>query len=311
MIKKPTTLVLGAGASVPFGFPTGFELLQRVLEQTGSGQTQSFFEVLSSLRCNRKLINTFRESLLRSGKKSVDSFLEHRPDFVRIGKAVMAATLIGFENEALLHERHGKSWYEYLFGFLATTFENFDKNKLSILTFNYDRSLEYFLLAALQHSYGRYPNECARKLSAIPIIHLHGDLGGVPFVGKKSVRPYSNKLTVRDVRLAAKRIRIVHESTRDEPQFERARKILSESKTICFLGFGYLEQNIQRLGFDSVNSYPASVVYGSTLGLTAAEQNHARRLFHNRLILSKGPSIGCDVLSFLRETGILQLASQD
>jgi hypothetical protein len=32
MITKPTTLILGAGASAPFGFPTGYELLSRVVE---------------------------------------------------------------------------------------------------------------------------------------------------------------------------------------------------------------------------------------------------------------------------------------
>jgi hypothetical protein len=31
MINKPTTLILGAGASAPFGFPTGNELKEKVL----------------------------------------------------------------------------------------------------------------------------------------------------------------------------------------------------------------------------------------------------------------------------------------
>jgi hypothetical protein len=32
MIQRPTTLILGAGASKPFGFPIGYELLSRVIE---------------------------------------------------------------------------------------------------------------------------------------------------------------------------------------------------------------------------------------------------------------------------------------
>ncbi|MGD1089626.1 MAG: hypothetical protein ABR955_13025 [Verrucomicrobiota bacterium] len=36
MITKPTTLILGAGASKPFGFPTGNEIKERVLSLNNS-----------------------------------------------------------------------------------------------------------------------------------------------------------------------------------------------------------------------------------------------------------------------------------
>jgi len=42
-----------------------------------------------------------------------------------------------FQNDPL----RGGGWYEYLFGKLKATFEEFGQNKLSVITFNYDRSL--------------------------------------------------------------------------------------------------------------------------------------------------------------------------
>ena len=41
MITRPTTLILGAGASQPFGFPTGSELRARILGLTRLNDTDS------------------------------------------------------------------------------------------------------------------------------------------------------------------------------------------------------------------------------------------------------------------------------
>ena len=160
MIPKPTTLIIGAGASTPFGFPTGYTLLQKALVwgDVGNGKTNP--TIFKWLGIDQQKLDSFRVALSRSGKKSVDSFLEHRPEFLDVGKAVIALELIQCEREHELFKRDGKSWYEYLFNELNTVFDDFDQNKLSILTFNYDRSLEHYLLTALQHSYGRPVSEC-------------------------------------------------------------------------------------------------------------------------------------------------------
>ena len=48
-----------------------------------------------------------------------------------------------FETEEKLYHpdpQRGGDWYEYLSGKLNSSFEEFGENKLSIITFNYDRS---------------------------------------------------------------------------------------------------------------------------------------------------------------------------
>src|SRR5277367_5961595 len=111
MIQRQTTLILGAGASEPFGFPTGYELLRLVIESAHihpyPGTAHSFLDF------KNPQIDEFREALQRSGKTSVDAFLEHRPEFIPIGKTVMAMVLIRREQESQLFKRDRKSWYEY------------------------------------------------------------------------------------------------------------------------------------------------------------------------------------------------------
>ena len=154
MITVPTTLILGAGASVPFGFPTGFTLLQKVLMLTHPESLVNGIRNFAFLKCEQKEIVRFHDELLKSGQESVDSFLEFRPEFIPIGKTAIALTLITCENENTLFNPNEENWYRYLFNRITTAFDDVARNELSILTFNYDRSLEHFLLTALTNKYG-------------------------------------------------------------------------------------------------------------------------------------------------------------
>ncbi len=182
MIKNKTVLVLGAGASMAFGFPSGQRLLEMICtQQTGSVNAQK--KMLSMMGHTEKHIQDFRGDLAESGPPSVDAFLEHRPEFIEVGKAAMALALLPLENASQIPLRDVKNvhWYKYFFNQLDTTFEEFADNKFSILTFNYDRSFEYYMHRVMQKRYGKSSEECAQKLGQIPIVHLYGQLGMLPW----------------------------------------------------------------------------------------------------------------------------------
>lgn len=96
-----------------------------------------------------------------------------------------------FEREEKLYHPDGKDWYEYLSVKLNSSFEEFGENQLSIITFNYDRSLENYLLNSLMNLHGKALDECASALEKILIVHVYGQLGARPYPqqGSQMYRP--------------------------------------------------------------------------------------------------------------------------
>ena len=98
---------------------------------------------LVKLKYSEVQIREFCEALSGAGKVTIDAFLEHRDNFVEIGKAAIAACLIKYERAEMFDA--SRCWYPYLFNKMNTTFDEFSENRLAFVTFNYDRSLEAFL----------------------------------------------------------------------------------------------------------------------------------------------------------------------
>lgn len=268
MIETPTVLILGAGASRPYGFWLGRELLFKVVE--GLEVNGDINNKLRQVGFDAEELLTFQDQLQKSMQPSVDAFLERRPEFLEIGKAAIATALMPYEQEvALLPRENEPRWYEYLFTKLDAGPERFEQNQLSIITFNYDRSLEQFLFLALKNSYGFSDSEVVKLLRSVPIIHVHGQLGPAAFEagGRQYASPFSND----EIRLTAAGIRIAHETAEDDEQFGKARDRLASARKICFLGFGYHPANVKRLRLDNLKHGP--IMIACTNGLTEQEQN--------------------------------------
>jgi hypothetical protein len=263
-----TVFVTGAGASGLYGFPLRVGLTHGVmswLRQTASVElaTQFGFD-------GREMVR-FADALAYSGRRSVDAFLEHRPEYVEIGKLAIAHSLIQREQTESLFGRND-SWLEYLFERLNCPFENFGANEVAFVTFNYDRSLEHYLFTCLRNSYGKSAEECADQLRKIPIVHLHGDLGVLPWQSWKDgpVRDYVPTISADALKAGAARIKIIHEDIagRDAEFAEAHRLLLDWADQIYFLGFGYNSTNMARLRIAEINK-PAQ---GTGFGLTELER---------------------------------------
>jgi hypothetical protein len=139
MILTPTALVLGAGASSHLNFPLGRALKNQVcdtLRQCGHSDEE---------------VVGFAEALRGSHQPSIEFFVE--PDahatLRPLAREAIAAALIPRENLQMLQRHPG--WYEYLFNRIGSRLEHFEKSRISIITFNYDRSIDTFLFEALKH----------------------------------------------------------------------------------------------------------------------------------------------------------------
>lgn len=98
MIAARTVLILGAGASKPYGFPLGVELTASILEGLGSDERNGLSRMLRACGFDSEEIDRFRNRLSALGTKTVDRFLEHQPEFLKIGRTAIAATLVPCED---------------------------------------------------------------------------------------------------------------------------------------------------------------------------------------------------------------------
>ena len=181
--------VLGAGASKPYGFPTGEELLDSVLR--GMSLEPGWRSHLAKLEFDQKQVDAFRRDFLESGQPSVDLFVEHRPEYERLGKAAIALGLIPRENHSWVfpppdtdapHD-HNDNWYQYIFEKMNAPFDQFGENQVSFVTFNYDRSLEHFFRTAVRRSYGKSLAEADARSSRKSL------LSTFTAVSARSIRP--------------------------------------------------------------------------------------------------------------------------
>jgi hypothetical protein len=178
-------------------------------------------------------------------------------------------------------------------------FADFGKNRVSFITFNYDRVVEHFLFTALQNSYGKTDKECASQVAAIPIIHLHGAMGLLPWQQNNGtgVRAFEPVVNANTVEVAMGGIKIIHEaldSSRDK-DFQSAKELLAKAVRVYFLGFGFGETNSERLG---LRALPNNVMYATGYQLTDHERNRLRQRSNPHIEISSW-----DCINLLRHRG--------
>jgi len=262
---------------MPYGFPSGQGLLQ-MARDAGGGISRLVSHLSHE---EQRQLPTFVEALSGTLDKSLDAMLETRSDVTALGKAFMARALLNSERAAKIKTQEPEgAWYRELWAAIsARSLEEVARNPLTIVTFNYDRSLEYSLIRALHTRTQAPPVECAQALSPIGPIHLHGSLGPLPEQASKTERlplsvPYGGDgpgVTANNCADAARSIRIIHEAQPHDEAFALARRVLSSAERIVFLGFGYARQNVERLQLLECANKNATM-YLCARGFTAQQQ---------------------------------------
>ena len=251
MIIQPTTLVLGAGASVDFGYPTGAGLRERILA-LDTGWIQ-WIAPASNETSWYTLFEDFKVEFRMAPTTTIDAFLEDRPAFKEIGTRCIAAALLRDEKPEMLNQ----SWHTILFAAMRARELESEERPLRVVTFNYDRSLEAFLHRSLMAAYGMNRSEASATLRRnLDIVHVYGQLDEIPDYSKgenRGGREYgaSDPLFID---AAAKDLRLVN---REQDQthnafFENARRMIAGAEFIAFIGFGFDRVNLERLQLSNV-----------------------------------------------------------
>ncbi|MCP4748027.1 MAG: hypothetical protein GY874_18105 [Desulfobacteraceae bacterium] len=296
MINKNTTFILGAGASKPYAYPTGWELKDEIIknflthckrfESIPHQQKQSFDTVAPE----------FIENLMQSNSDtSIDLFLSRNPQFKDIGKIAIAVILVLSELRGTFRGWSWDSdadWFSFLFTEMAKEltkprdYKRFKENKVNFITFNYDRVLEHLLYNRFINEFTestRIQNSDPSNFEELPfkIIHVYGLLSKLPWqersrynylggANPQSLNPNSKKLLnfpmIKDM---AGNIKIINERE-DNPEIKEAKQLIKNSERVFFLGFGFAQENLEILDLPAtLNS--SREIYGTALGMTQKE----------------------------------------
>jgi hypothetical protein len=282
MVEVDTVLILGAGASWDYGFPTGEELVNQICNLFRNHECKEY-DYFYELGFGSDMIDKFLTALEYAKPPSVDAWLEHNTQFIGVGKIAIAIALLSHEKEAELRPGSTGDWYRLLCHRLDSPFDRFQDNKLSIITFNYDRLVEEYLFRAFRNMHtAKSKEECIEKIKQLRILHVYGCLGRLEWQKDDSGPPlpqvrYGTSLDTDTIASAADSIKIIPEINGQLPdEFQEARKLIANANALYFLGFGYNKTNMIRLELGTLRK--PSKIMGTGYGLSYQRMREVKRL---------------------------------
>lgn len=285
MIRVTTTLVIGAGASAELNFPTGSGLLRDISEllQFGSqfdrvnGSSVALDIGLAYARLTGqsriKPFDPFYDAAARVRSaadiaRSIDNVIDQNDDdplVEVVGKLAIAYRLLTAEAESKLSEisdqpgmfdlKHLRDTWLFPFGQMLTTDIRKSQvegifDRLTIINFNYDRSIEAFLPTLLVTAYGLDHSDAVTISQQVRIFHPYGQVGRLSWdFGGDGGIPYG--WVARDkLELVAPQLRTFTEQLADGNELIAMRSAVQQAEHLVFLGFGFHSQNMRLLAPD-------------------------------------------------------------
>lgn len=276
MITAPTLFVLGAGSSMPYGFPSARGLLEQVARSLMKEGDRKIIAAMGLSQVDE--IESFERDLLESGLNSVDEFLEHRPEFLDIGRAMIALSIVRAEKKCNffrpfhpgLPERDDNPYNHLLNALWSPAEMSVSAGQARFISFNYDRSLEQYLALAVRARRGCSYEEAIEDVERLHIVHVYGSLGSLCETGGEHYcRGFGATWNSPEANLySANSLSLIGDHRDDDPgamptnpELSRARDLVAASRLIVFLGFGYDRRNLARIR--PAAQPPGQLVFGT------------------------------------------------
>lgn len=270
MITNPTVFVLGAGASKHYDFPLGRELVTDIIKLCGTTNPLHIEMLSPPGEAAKQLRLAFSESLSRSGSLSIDEFLRRNEIFREVGTRAIAILLLENENEQKLQRKdEAASLYEHIVHLMTEGTENqlelVNRNRVTFITFNYDRSFEQYLNTSILHAYEGLEQQRVEKTTEhIPVLHVHGALGNlphraaivprsdhvdpIPYGGIAALRRGNREATYKKIGQIASNLRLIYDDRVDTTGvLKQSRSAMQSAEQVVFLGLSYGRDNLKRL----------------------------------------------------------------
>jgi len=188
-------------------------------------------------------------------------------------------------------ENYNHDWYHFLFNHMTKdlinkeSFSQMNPYEFSFVSFNYDRSLEYYLWKSFKHSFSEIDeNTINTALRSVKIWHVYGQIEYLPWQFKGNERPYLTHDDIIDISILkslSKNIKVMHNQDRCTENFNEARHEIANANKIYFLGFGFAEENLRVLGIPEIlkDRKIQRKIYATNFGETALKEWEIIQLF--------------------------------
>lgn len=301
MFPVPTVLVLGAGASWHYGYPLGEDLIDSVIRDASKTDSINYsYRLADQLK--------FYDPI------SIDSFLNYwgeDENVANTGKVHIARALLKCEKKKHFQRNHQEydafkeksycrgNWYKFLANAIIGSVGN-DYCKLltaplnlSIITFNYDLSLEYYLYSRFIRIPTFNKDQISEFLAKIndSIFHFYGQIGKFKWQGGTRENEeygrycdpgFSNADDWLNYNAANLSRELVLMGQRTEASYTHIHQKLSEAKKIYFLGFGFNNDNVNLLALEQTCKKSPEIFYtnfGNSDLITNLAKQHLFRNF--------------------------------
>lgn len=279
MFRTPTTLVVGAGASLEYGLPLGSALTAAIADLVDirfvdwgrdlAKGDQDFVDALRQISNNQGKggnVNDFIPVCRAMANamplaQSIDNYLDaHQHDAiaVKIGKIAIVQAILKAESSSTLNfdfrtdesfdmQAVRDTWLVRLTralteGVTRSKVESIFDN-LTIISFNYDRCIKHFLKDALQFYYSLNSNEACELFNKLKIFYPYGSVGKLYWENSDGTR-YGTELSGSDLLLTSEYIATFSERISDTSLIEDIKNAANDAENLVFLGFGFHRQNV-------------------------------------------------------------------
>lgn len=295
-MPEKTVLILGAGASVPYKFPTGNDLREKIISLQ---ENLDQFQYLA--RRNKSVLRNFLQRFRDSQIETIDSFLSLNPDYTDLAKIAIAIILYKCEDgNAVDNANQSEHWYKYLINkiYPKASEKIFNPDWLEIVTFNYDRSLEYYLQKTFANTFDISGEDAKKNLMKLKIHHVYGKLNCPQYqfgefdIGNRTAADEEDDGMADFIENSVATLKVInqHRDFDNEGHIKEIKRAIFEAKKIAFLGFGFDPDNIQRLhtagAFGTFES--PKKIYATTMNISATKIQGIKMQLFNAI---QGPAV--------------------
>lgn len=298
MLKSKTVFILGAGASHEVGFPLGAQLKNTISTKlefkfgsnpskfTGNGDGRIFQILRTKFNDYHeyfKACKQIKEGIILS--PSIDNFIDihkHDQKIAICGKLAIACSILEAEKQSKLYYSNNNAndsidfsklndvWYTKFYNLVTTKVakENLEElfNNITVINFNYDRSLEHFLIHALSKNYiiGLEKAKCI--VDNLAIFRPYGSIDSSVEFGSVDLPDHLDIVT---------KLKTYTEQVEDQLGLKQVHQAIDDSQLIVILGMAYHQNNMDLLRISTNKT--VKNIYATRFGISDSDLPILRR----------------------------------